>query len=203
MIEVELKFVMNEDARRSVVAASVFQGTQKHDDICYDTADYGLSLNNWWLRSRNGHYTLKIPALVPEGWVMGGVEDCPRLEIEDEEEIAAALKMPARSGPEPVSFHQRLAEAGYTGHYRFSTVREKYTCGPLTIDMDTAFWQGHVFPVCEVEQCVAQVEQVPHAREAIEAFARHHGLETGTVEAKLFSVIRLQNPEHYARLMDL
>ena len=59
-IEVEMKFPLNEDIEANLhEIGAVFKSCNEIVDSYYDTTSYQLTLNDVWLRRRNGRYQLK------------------------------------------------------------------------------------------------------------------------------------------------
>ena len=89
MIEIEKKFILNEVAKARLLEGAEFLSEKTIHDEYFDTEDFSLTKRDWWLRSRNGHFELKI----------ANHEGIDRLvdsykEIEDETEIKKILNFP-------------------------------------------------------------------------------------------------------------
>ncbi len=60
--EVEQKFMISADTRKKLAALGATKKDSKSfTDIYYDTNDYSLTFNDYWLRQRNGSWELKSP----------------------------------------------------------------------------------------------------------------------------------------------
>ena len=87
MIEVEKKFLINEDEIKEIVKDSDFVEEKKLVDVYYDTQDFTLTTKDWWLRNRNGKFELKVSIQGSKGSID------QYHEIDDEKEICQHLKI--------------------------------------------------------------------------------------------------------------
>lgn len=61
-IEVEKKYILEPHHYEALCdKATKIIAKQELRDIYYDNGNYELTLNDWWLRKRNGAWELKIP----------------------------------------------------------------------------------------------------------------------------------------------
>jgi predicted adenylyl cyclase CyaB len=198
MFEVEVKFKVNQKQKQLLTDSATFISTEKFQDIYYDTITYGLSLNDRWLRSRNGCFMLKIPIKSVKKNLLDLQKNTPKREIENLEEIKTHLALKAVNTILP--FEEVLLSSGFQPLYVYENIREKYEKRGLIIDFDTALWKGHTFSVCEIEKIVENESDIDETLKHIEEFAHAHGLTVEPIEARLIEIIKRQNPEHYKKL---
>ena len=116
MIEVESKSVLTPEGEQLLSCGTTFLQEEVLEDIYYDTSVWDLTRKDWWLRSRNGAFELK----------MGN--PCHNLfpstiykEVTNEKELRVLLA-PSSRAPLP----RALEEAGYEPFCVCHTLRRTY-----------------------------------------------------------------------------
>ena len=89
MIEVEKKFLLTNEEKERLIEGAEFLVEKKQSDVYYDTADYKLTLKDWWLRSRNGIFELKVPLTSENHRSVDQYE-----EYDDEDQIRELINLP-------------------------------------------------------------------------------------------------------------
>ncbi|KKQ33191.1 MAG: Thiamine-triphosphatase [candidate division TM6 bacterium GW2011_GWF2_37_49] len=189
MIEVEIKFKLSDEQKRTLLDGAKFDSEEIIHDVYYDSASYALTTKDFWLRTRNGNFMLKTPASSRNTTVFS------MHELIDESLIRQALNLPS----EP-TLEQAVANAGFIPLYKITNTRITYLKDDLTIDIDHADYGDFTYDLCELETVVDQPEQIPQASLKLQNFAAKHGIAIEPAEGKLIHLIRLTNPEHYALL---
>lgn len=194
MIEVEIKCKPTPQEKEALLKDASFIGEEKLTDVYYDSATYELSLKDFWLRTRNDKFILKVPtaSYAPQATVT----NTSKHEIEDDQEIRSILKLEAH---EPLQ--KALANAGYHPLYTLCKTRKKYTKAGFIIDIDHAVFEDFGFDLCEIETMVETPEETDAATQKLISFAQQHGLTLKPVPGNLIMLIKLINPEH-ARLLE-
>ncbi|RJQ30190.1 CYTH domain-containing protein [Candidatus Parcubacteria bacterium] len=121
MIEVEKKFILNEQDKERLRKDAEFLNERVFTDIYYDTEIFSLTSKDKWLRSRDGRFELKLP-------LHEGVERLADQydELEDKEKIREALNLPSNG-----NLADDLAKAGYFPFCVCKTTRRKYKKEPF------------------------------------------------------------------------
>lgn len=188
MIEVEKKFMLGEGDEARLIVGAEFVSEKEIHDVYYDLPGYPLSIQEKWLRQRDGRWELKLPLTV-----VGQ----PRLadqfrELETEGEIRSALNL-----PESLPLGEAIQAAGYFVIVDVRTRRRKYRVDPFTIDIDTVDFG---YSLAEVERLIEQESDMAKTVAEIESFARGRGLALAPVRGKVTEYIRHNNPDHYRLL---
>ncbi|MBI3630871.1 MAG: CYTH domain-containing protein [Candidatus Sungbacteria bacterium] len=187
MIEVEKKFILTGEEEARLLKGAEFIGQRMMTDVYYDTADYALTMRDWWLRNRDGRFELKC-RLKTDRAQFGD-------EIEGEETIRQKMNIGAGE-----DLACDLAIHGYAPFCTCRTMRRKYRKGLFTIDCDAADMDGFVYHVAEIELMVSNPSEADEAMERIMTFARNEGLATGHVAGKIAAFLREKKPDHYRAL---
>ena len=189
MIEVEIKFKLSDEQKRTLLDGAQFVSEELIHDVYYDSTNYELTTKDFWLRTRNGNFMLKTPADSDNKTVFS------MHELTDESLIRQALNLPA----EP-PLEQAIENAGFVPLYKITNSRIKYLKDDITIDIDHADYGDFTYDLCELETVVDRPEQISQASLNLQIFATKHGIQIQPAEGKLIHLIRLTNPDHYALL---
>jgi len=193
MIEVEIKVNVTEAQKMELVRGANFIAETSFVDQYYDSPDFKLTTNGYWLRRRDNKFELKVPATYLGTFSIH--KNVPMQEIYDEKTIAQILGLDSSN-----SLRTELEIAGYNPLYTFANTRKSYSKGPLKIDFDCAYFADLTYEVCEVETSVDVEEQADAAFEQLYAFVKEYGISTDMAEGKLFYYIKRRNPAHYYAL---
>lgn len=189
MIEVEIKCKPTAEEKAALLKGAAFISEEYLTDIYYDSKSYELSLKDFWLRTRNDKFVLKVPAAACS--LLATQANTPKHEIEDEQEIRTMLKLSSQG-----SLTQALSIAGYNPLYTLTKTRQKYTKSGFIIDIDHATFGDFTFDLCEIETMVQTPEEISLATQNLVAFAKQYGITLENIPGNLIALIKLVNPKH-------
>ena len=198
MIEVEVKCQLTPEQERKLLDQATFVNQETLADVYYDLSTFALAGRDWWLRTRNGRFLLKVPAM-ENGGIAGSPKNVPRHEFEDEAVIAQTLGV---SG-ENRSLAQALAASGYESFFVYTHVRRKYKCGDIVIDMDRMDFGDFSVDKCEFELVVEAPAMIEQAHKVLCDFALQFGIviDAQPIEnMTLLGLIKRVKPEIYQRI---
>lgn len=191
MIEIEIKCKLTPEEEAALLKDATFVSEEYLTDIYYESATYELSIKDFWLRTRNGKFVLKMPAATHS--LLAVQANTPKHELEDEQEIRTVLKLSPLG-----TLKEALAQAGYNPMYTLSKTRKKYSKEGFVIDIDHAIFAEKItFDLCEIEVMVKTPEEIDDATQKLVAFAQRHGITIGNVPGKLIALIKITNPKHF------
>ncbi|MDD2786292.1 MAG: CYTH domain-containing protein [Patescibacteria group bacterium] len=191
MIEVEKKFILNDDDIKRLTEGAVFLSEKIFTDVYYDTTDYALTRSDKWLRSRDGRYELKLPLH------SGADRQADQYdELEDELKIKEALNF----SPD-VNLEASMKRSGCESFCVCKTTRKKYKKDQFTIDLDYVDYGDFNYSLGEIELMVNDKPEIEAAIEKILNFAQDDGLTIGFVRGKVIEYIKRKRPEHYQALI--
>lgn len=192
MIEVEKKFILKPGDEDRLIKGAEFIEQIALKDIFYDTADFSLTVQDKWLRNRNGKWQLKLPRHGPDvkNSFVHGYEEC-----ETDEDVARALGISITNS----SLTQAVAAAGLKSFAVIESNRRKYKKASFIIDIDKT---NFGYELAEIELMVAGEAEVSAAKQKIVDFAENLGLEIKRVRGKIVEYIRINDPRHFQLLVD-
>ncbi len=188
MIEVEKKFILNAAERAALIDGATPLGMKTFTDVYYDNADYDLTKKDWWLRSRDGRFELKIPA----DKVNRDVETNQYEELEQELDIKKRLNIAGGGALQNI-----LPAHGYHPFVTMTTTREKFRRESFIIDFDTVDFG---FAIAEIEMMVSDKSEIEAAKKKVFSFAEGHGLVVKPVRGKVLEYLHRNSPEHLKAL---
>ncbi len=193
MIEVEKKFLLNEQDKERLIKDAKFLNERVFIDIYYDTKFFSLTSNDKWLRYREGRFELKLP-------LHDGVDRLADQydELEDEQKIREALSMPFNG-----TLADDLAKAGYSPFCTCKTTRRKYKKEPFIIDLDIVDFQDFIYNIGEIELMVNNKSEIESAIEKIMVFAKEQNLTIAPVRGKVIEYLKRVRPDHYQALVQV
>ena len=191
MIEVEKKFILNEQDKERLTKDAEFLGERVFTDIYYDNQDFSLTSKDKWLRCREGQFELKIP-------LHAGLERLADQydELTDELKIREVLDLPSGG-----SFADDLAKAGLSPFCSYKTTRRKYWREPFVIDLDTVDFQDFTYNIGEIELMVRKKSEIESAIKKIITFAEEQKLTSAPVRGKVAEYLKRFRPNHYQALV--
>lgn len=191
MIEVEKKFVLNEQDKERLIKDAQFLNERIFTDIYYDTKSFTLTSNDKWLRSREGRFELKLP-------FHDGAERLADQydELEDDRKIKEALNLPSNG-----NLANDLAKAGYSPFCISRTTRRKYKKRQFIIDLDVVDFQDFTYHIVEIELMVNDKSVIESAIEDIINFAKEQNLTIAPVRGKVIEYLKRVKPNHYQTLV--
>ncbi|MEE6518966.1 hypothetical protein FKM82_030327 [Ascaphus truei] len=200
-IEVERKFVPLpgvEDHLRALGAELQYELV--FQDSYYDRPDFRLTLADLWLRRRGDRWELKQPP----AWGARGLRGASTqyLELSRQDDIARRVSEEL-GAPSPLG----LDALGLQPFATFVTHRRQFQLPPrggaargVVVDLDTADFG---FAVGEVEVLAETQEEAQSALREVEEICQELGvLSDSPVPGKMSTFLRLNRPEHYARLVE-
>ncbi len=191
MIEVEKKFILNEEDEARLLQGAEFLGERVFTDVYYDTVDFSLSSRDRWLRCREGRFEMKVPLREGKDALVDQYD-----ELEDEQKIREALSLPAAG-----KFADDLAKADYQPFCIYTTTRRKYKKEPFIIDLDHADFKDFTYNIGEIELMVHDISDMQNAIDQILHFAKEQGLVIAPVRGKVVEYLRRVKPDHYQALV--
>ncbi|MEK7539594.1 MAG: CYTH domain-containing protein [Patescibacteria group bacterium] len=191
MIEVEKKFILNEQDKERLTKGAQFLNERVFTDVYYDTEIFSLTSNDKWLRCREGRFELKLP-LNEEADRLADQYD----ELEDEQKIREALNLPAND-----NFADVLVKTGYSPFCTSKTARRKYKKEPFIIDLDIVDFQDFTYNIGEIELMVSEKSKIESAIEKIMDFAKSKNLTIAPVRGKVIEYLKRTKPNHYQALV--
>ena len=191
MIEVEKKFILNEQDKERLTKEAQFLNERVFTDIYYDTEIFSLTTNDKWLRSREGRFELKLP-------LHEGVDRLADQydELEDEQKIREALNLPPKG-----KLADDLAKAGYSPFCTCKTTRRKYKKESFIIDLDVVDFQDFTYNIGEIELMVNEKSEIGSAIEKIMDFTKSQNLTIAPVRGKVIEYLKRAKPNHYQVLV--
>ncbi len=188
MIEVEKKFIINEANLPKLLDGADFLNQKKFTDTYWDTPNYSLTTTDFWLRSRDGRFELKVPMLGGGKRVVDQYE-----ELESDEQISDKLNLPRGR------LEEELRKADYKPLATITTLRKKYKKDDFIVDVDELDFG---YNIVEVELMVNDKSEIDDAVNKIISFANSHNLAVGQVRGKIVEYLRRNNTRHYRALID-
>jgi adenylate cyclase class IV len=198
MIEVEVKCQLLPEQERKLLERAMFVSQETLDDVYYDLPGFVLAGKDWWLRTRNGRFLLKVPALGRGGIGTDG-KNVPRHEFEDEGTIAQKLGLEARGQ----ALGKSLANAGYQPFFAYTHFRRKYRQGDIVIDIDCMDFGDFSIDKCEFELMVERPEMIGQAHQQLCVFAQQFGIsvtDQPVEKMTLLGLIKHVKPELYQQI---
>jgi len=193
MIEVEMRFRLPKDKRDCLLSNAIFVSKETFTDTYYELDDYSLSVQDIWLRTRNGKFMLKVPAIKSEFFDFN--KNSPMYEFEDEGKIREILGIKLKS-----SLKADLESCGYKPLYTFVSTRCKYKKGRFSIDIDHVDYKLFTYDICEIESMVKSSDEIQKTLQELYSFAEKHEIIVKPIDGKLIYLIKRVNPEHYKML---
>uniref|UniRef100_A0A3B4BEG4 Thiamine-triphosphatase n=1 Tax=Periophthalmus magnuspinnatus TaxID=409849 RepID=A0A3B4BEG4_9GOBI len=198
-VEVERKFICTDETLR-ILEQTAGEQREFHDQY-FDTADFGLTLQDFWLRKRKGSWELKCPMSRGQAKVEAL---CTRYrEITDLAEIQLRVREVLKDeGDESETQDEMwINELNLKCFAEFTTIRRSFTLkeDAVQVDLDQADFG---YSVGEIEVLVSEGRDVLSALEKIEKAAQKLGL-TGNqkIPGKMYIYLQRYLPKHYDALM--
>lgn len=187
MIEVEIKFILNNEDTKHLIGDADFLRERVFTDIYYDTDGFSLTSRDRWLRSREGRFELKCPVYQKAERLADQYE-----ELGDEQKIREVLNLSAKG-----SLTDDLARNGYRPFCSCKTTRSKYKKGLFVIDLDIVDFQDFTYNIAEIELMVNEKAEIEGAIHDILSFAGKRKLIIAPVRGKVVEYLKRKRPDHY------
>ncbi len=167
MIEVEKKFVLTKPFLQTIERAGKCLGKKRFQDTYYDTNTWTLTLQDTWLRYREGRgFELKVGMRTKSARGIDRYE-----EISDEKLILKKLKLSPLSPLQTTLKQQRILP-----FCTFVTERTSYILDGFTIDIDRATSEDIAYAVAEIELLIKSECEVKSAEEKITTYLAENGI---------------------------
>lgn len=189
MIEVEKKFTLTNEQEERLLEGTVLFKNITNVDVFYDTQNYHYTLQDMWLRTRNGTYELKI-GQGKNRTSNGTVYE----EIEDENLIRKKLQLLP-----DLSMNEALIQAGILPFATIHKARKSYKREDFRIDIDVCDFG---YELAEIELLVENSSNVQEALDRITTLADHIGLDASPQRGKLIEYLYQFSPNHYKALRE-
>uniref|UniRef100_A0A8C6TC32 Thiamine-triphosphatase n=1 Tax=Neogobius melanostomus TaxID=47308 RepID=A0A8C6TC32_9GOBI len=219
-VEVERKFICTEEILKVLEKTGVCVGQRDFHDQYFDTANFDLTLQDFWLRNRKGSWELKCPVTMNKADQANGGQSkaealCSRYrEIIDLTDIQQKVRektdevvdsqsrtITTDDGPKTQEDETWLSGMNLKCFAEFTTVRRSFTLEEdgVQVDLDQADFG---YNVGEIEVLVTEGEDVQSALEKIGKAAQKLGL-TGNqkIPGKMDIYLQRHLPKHYEALM--
>jgi adenylate cyclase class IV len=196
-IEIEKKFLLTENQKNLLLADAQLVGDFSIEDSYFDSDDYRLTLNDYWLRLRDGAYELKAPLQSGSGSYEGTnryreltdiAEICTELNLEDTGDFAATL-----------------GKNGLQAFITLNTARTSYKKDGFKIDIDQATYVNSEFTyaVAEIELLISDESFADEADAKIISFAKQFNLGMDEmILGKVAAFMEVERPAHYKALVE-
>lgn len=227
MIEIEKNFDLRSGDKERLIAGAKFLKKKTFTDVYYDNDAYNLTGRDFWLRTRDGRFELKVPLNTKN---IGNRKTDRYRELETDAEIIRELGFAAGA-----SLYAGLAKSGYKPFATITTTRETYQKGDFHLDFDEVDFglaplqpelsspysydaeRGRTFrthqkspppdavvtgfTTFEAELMVSEPHEIAEAERRILEFAHAHGIAGTEGRGKVIEYIARNRPEHYAALL--
>jgi len=192
MIEVEKKFILNDEQEKALINGAEFLGEKVFTDIYYDDADYSLTTKDIWLRNRSGRFGLKVP--MNESIEIRVLDRYK--ELENDEDILKYFGAATNSNLIDV-----ISNKGYKPFCKFTTTRRKYKKEGFNIDLDAADFG---YNMAEIEFMTNDDLTLQQVTDSIIEFAERHNIPSSgySVRGKVLKYLEINNPGHLQALLD-
>lgn len=189
-IEIERKVKLAPQHVAKIAHEGTLVSSKTIVDSYYDTDKYALTLQDMWLRQRDGIFELKVGP------------GTKRL-VDRYEEITEERIILSRLGlPNTMDVPSAIAQNGIESFCTFTTYRTSYRIGKLRIDIDDADFGDLSYQLAEIEIIVGHESEIQEAEKQIEAFVKHLGVESSQILAgKVTYYLYHRRPEHYQALL--
>ncbi|XP_017308786.1 thiamine-triphosphatase [Ictalurus punctatus] len=220
-VEVERKFVCDSQVLEKLKdIGAVCLGQNEFKDQYFDSADFTLTLKDFWLRKREGSWELKRPAASHLNAEKRAQDVCTKYrEITEVLQIRAELIAVMGISTERTSdslqteqskdvhaeFEKWLQDLKLECFAEFTTVRCSYALGyegddrKVRVDLDQADFG---YCVGEIEVLVSEGDEMTSAMQYIEKTAQKLGLSSQKkTQGKMHVYLQRFRPDHYAELL--
>jgi|LakMenEpi03Aug12_release.lakeMendotaPanAssembly.Ray.scaffolds.fasta_scaffold03877_21 adenylate cyclase class IV len=190
-IEIEKKVRLEPHHIQKITQKALFIKESRIQDSYFDTADYRYTVQNIWLRQREGVFELKI-GIKKQNGSLDRYE-----EMTDEKSILKHLGIDIF-----LDLPTALSQNEFSCFCHFATHRKSYQLGALKIDIDEADFGDLHYRVAEIEVVVSNLDKVQEAEQKIAQFIKEMGIDTSIqVPAKLTYYLYFKKPKHYQILV--
>ncbi|HEY4495957.1 MAG TPA: CYTH domain-containing protein [Candidatus Paceibacterota bacterium] len=191
MIEIEKNFDLKLGDKERIIKNAKFIKRREFTDVYYDTSDYKLTTNDFWLRQRDDKWELKVP--IKNIAIQDGAIDRYH-ELEKEKDIAKKLK-----NYFDISFDKGLREKILTPFATIVTKRETYQKNEFHLDFDE---MDFGFLTFEAELMISDEREINDAERKIKEFAENYDIDPTKGRGKVIEYLFRKNPNHYQSLVN-
>ncbi len=185
MLEIEKEFIITREQKERLLKKAVFLRKKTFQDIYFDDSRYSLTTKDWWLRTREGRFELKIHRFEKDIDVYD--------ELDDMSDILSAFELHDKT------LEDFLKEKEIVPFIELTTERESYEIAPFTIEFDTATYaNGFTYSSMEVELLVNKAEtSAEEGAEKIIKFAEQYEIKREPVLGKVLTYMKNYLPDHF------
>ncbi|HLD86396.1 MAG TPA: CYTH domain-containing protein [Patescibacteria group bacterium] len=191
MYEIEKNFDLRSGDKDRLLIGATLIGKKSFTDTYYDYGDLRLTRRDYWLRTRNGKFELKVP--INKDSIHDRLTDQYK-EIENEEEVAKCLNIKIET-----NLAVALVKADVRPFATVTTKRESYKKNSFRLDFDD---MDFGFTTLEVELMVNSPAEISQAETRIIEFAKENGISATLGHGKVIEYLFRYRPEHYQDLID-
>jgi len=190
-IEIEKKVRLEPHQIKKIAQKAFFLKEIRIQDTYFDTADYRYTMQNMWLRKREGVFELKVGIKKQNGSIDRYEE------ITNEKSILKYLGVDIDT-----DLPTALSQEGLSPFCTFATERKSYQLGEINIDIDAADFGDLRYQIAEIEIVVSDLDKVQDAEQKIFQFIKDLDIDVSIpVPAKLTYYLYCKRPEHYQALV--
>ena len=191
-IEVEKKVKLEDHHLAEIIKKGIFLKEKQIKDTYFDKVDFDFTIQNMWLRERDGQFELKR-----------GIKK-ERESIDYYEEIIDKESIRVHLGIHPErEFSQAILQAGIHPFCSFVTHRQCYQLGEVFIDIDKADFGDLSYVVAEFEVLVDSIEKIEEAEEKIQELLEQMHIDASIIiPAKLTYYLYHRRSSHYQALIN-
>jgi len=191
MIEIEKKFVIDENKKNQLISGAEFLYKKVFTDTYYDDSNFSLTSKDMWLRLRDNNFELKIPASISDKGFINQYK-----ELTDEDSIRKHLNL---QGSEPIN--QLLADNKYNPFCILTTTRERFKKDSFSIDIDTVTADSFNYYIAEIEMMVEKESDMKAALNQITLFMEQNNISESPVRGKVIEYLIQKIPNQYNALL--
>lgn len=190
-IEIERKVRLEPHQMQKIIQQAALVKEIQIQDSYFDTDDYQYTIQNIWLRQRDGSFELKV-GIKKENGAIDRYE-----EITDEHLILNHLRLDIG-----VNVQTALSQKKLIPFCSFLTLRKSYRLDEITIDIDDADFGDLRYRVAEIEMVVSDLSKMEEAEQKITHFIKEFDIDTSIpVPAKLSYYLYYKKPDYYQALV--
>lgn len=191
MIEIEKKFVIDDNKKNQLISGAEFLYKKFFTDTYYDTSDFSLTSKDMWLRSRDNNFELKIPASISDNGFINQYK-----ELTEENSIKEHLNLRGNG-----LMNQLLADNKYNPFCILTTTRERFKKCLFSIDIDTVTADSFNYSIAEIELMVEKKADIKAALSQITLFMKQNNISWSPVRGKVIEYLKQKSPNHYDALL--
>ena len=183
MIEVEKKYIVDDNIKQNIMKSAKFIAEVQNHDIYYDYPDFQLFKNDTYFRCRNGKYELKVPSKE---------HTHAKDEVEVYNEISSTKQILGHFGYGSDENVDDIIKEHFVSIGEYVVTRTTYQWDQFRIDLDVTDFG---YKMMEIELIVNSEKEIADAERSIIALAERLEIENTNVPGKLRKYLSMNNPE--------